>query len=193
MNRPTTLYKFTVSTWSSHTKTKPVEQHADVTRGKNEMFTKQHPTQYQVQWGFVAYADELTWSFLGNHRTVKKSESTMFPSGDRDFHVVPVPFCSIICGDLLLTSMFATDTLNPTDVIHRRILDERIKADDHSVLWWIVEDKETNLLCGGLWNCCPHVSSEAELSYSFGPKAPRRIAQCATRTRRRRDDHRQIF
>ena len=53
-----------------------------------------------------------------------------------------------------------TDTFKPNDVIHRGILDERIKA--------VLDCGDNIVTTCGLWNWCPHLSSEAELSYFVG-------------------------
>ena len=74
-----------------------------------------------------------------------------------------------------------TDTIKPKDVIHRGILDERIKAvldcGDNVVTTWIVD---------------VHTCPARQMCPSPLGKAPWCIAQWAARTRRRSDQG-QIF
>ena len=97
----------------------------------------------------------------------------------------------VLCGDLFLTPMFAasgwlvsspldlpTDTFNPTDVIHRRILDKRIKLDDPCCL----------VLNCGEWGDNLATTWIEELVSTRVPGGQVVLLCRATRTRRR-DDH----
>ena len=138
-------------------KVKPVEQHADVTRGKNQMFTKKQRTQYQEQCRFAAYREELTWSNLGNQDSemlFMTTENKMFLICVRDFHADVVPsgprsfvelYFSRVCSQQLdgpcqvhLISPQASSTQQAC--ITGEFLMSESKLTLHSVLCWIVEN-----------------------------------------------------